>query len=143
MVCCNMKPLRIEGSPDATQIAEIANYIREKYALPAPLVLADNYIVIEPSTYTFDVAYTVSKEQAEGKIIHHPDIMILDKQMKLKAIIEIDGSIHDTPSGRRKTERRNQDYNRLNVDYLAINLADIKYVGVSIEDVIDQFLGRR
>ena len=60
----------------------------------------------------------------DGRVIksHHPDIMVLDKHFKLVLIIEIDGSAHDDRPGRRKTYKRDKDYEEMGIErFIKIN----------------------
>ena len=59
-----------------------------------------------------------------GRVIksHHPDIMVLDKHFKLVLIIEIDGSAHDDRPGRRRTYKRDKDYEEMGIErFVKIN----------------------
>ena len=46
--------------------------------------------------------------------------MILDKMASVKVIIEIDGSAHDDRPGRRRTYKRNQDYDEMPVPFVLV-----------------------
>ena len=137
-----MKPLRIEGKSDEHLLVETVNYIHKRHKIPLTNIKKDWFISINAADYSYYMAESLPESAIQDRIIHHPDIMILDEQLNLKAVIELDGSIHNTHSGRRKTEKRNQDYNRMDVRFVAINLADLKDMGITIEDVLDSFLGR-
>ena len=78
------------------------------------------------------------KLKAAGYYVMHPDITIIDHASRRRTwphdigyprvVIELDGSIHDTRPGRRKTERRNRKYKDAMQPYVAVNEADCRFI---------------
>ena len=136
-----MKPLRIEGNVDALFLVKVVEHLHDTHDVSWNLMKKDWFLCIEPTDYSYYMADSLTKDAIINKIIHHPDVMIVDKEQNLKCIIEIDGSIHDTPSGMRKTAKRNADYQILGIPCIIVNLADCKLEKIDpLEELSRKFI---
>jgi len=128
-----MRPLRIEGSPDAGRVvqaaAELITHLKQYR------IVTEGYVTISRDTDRVTGAYDrhfeslIPSDRRTDDLIRHPDIMILDRT-RVRGIVELDGSIHDTRPGRKKTGRRNKTYEAAGIPLIAINEADQKATGV-------------
>ena len=105
-----MRPLRIDGPPDAQRVALAAQYLRERLEGRFE-VLTEHYLLLEAEPRILESLTRAEAEAADaaGVPLHHPDIIITELGI-IALIIEIDGSIHDTKPGRRATAVRDRHY---------------------------------
>ena len=137
-----MNPLRLDGAPDAQRLAMLRQTLTDLGIRPDSM-LTEHPVIIDRITYEASLGwpgmeYSVKKTH----IIHMPDITIRDKN-GIACLVELDGSIHDTRSGRRKTERRDRDYTDAHIPHIAMNMADLKELGRSWPDYLRAALVRR
>ena len=118
-----MKPLQIEGPPDEEDLVWVQNALLSG-GLPPGRVIRNGYLFYHDERK--EVAYSRDdnvqpmweKGMGPGRwITHHPDIMVIDKRRVLRLIIEIDGSAHDDRPGRRRTYKRDKDYEEMKIDH--------------------------
>ena len=69
------------------------------------------------------------KAQDGGWFMHHPDIMYAPHSPDLceprpLLIVELDGSYHDSKPGRKKTDRRDRDYRRAGIPFIAVRMSE-------------------
>ena len=133
-----MKPLRIDGKPDEERLNVAVKILLDMKILPYQ-IRQDHFLIIHRTTYQATVSEFLSGNPANLKryIIHRPDIIVYGRDnTTLGCIIEIDGSVHDTNRGKRKTERRNSDYWSANIPYIVLNEADLEYLRISWRDFL-------
>lgn len=114
-----MRALRIEGSPDEVRVTVLANRIR-RVLPPGMSAVTQGYAAFDRETGGLVAAFGDAPPEYARHMIRHPDIMIM-RGRKLACIVELDGSIHDTGPGRRKTERRDSVYRDSGVPYIVLH----------------------
>ena len=120
-----MRPLQIEGSPDEEDLVRTVNLL-VKLGISQDRIIRNGYIEynVDSGTMYCSDSWGPDPNRASkaGEVwqIHHPDIMIMDKEnpKKLKCIVEIDGSAHNTRPGRRRTHRRDDDYEHMDIPWV-------------------------
>ena len=126
-----MKPLQIEGSPDEEDLVWVQNALISG-GLPVDRVIRNgwcHYDVESKHNWVAREWFDPHMFINDGRVIksHHPDIMVLDKHFKLVLIIEIDGSAHDDRPGRRRTYKRDKDYEEMGIErFIKINKGEEK-----------------
>ena len=80
----------------------------------------------------------MSKPDLKGTVQHHPDIMVRGKHGSLKYVIELDGSIHHTKPGAKRTAKRNADYKLAKMPFITIDIQDLKTLKASWFDYLDE-----
>ena len=123
-----MKPLQIEGPPDEEDLVWVQNTLR-KMDISQDRIIRNGYLfyhdekkqIFYNRTSMIPPNWGDLSETSNRWLIHHPDIMLLNKKGTLKLIIEIDGSAHDDRPGRRRTYKRDQDYEEMDIPYFVIN----------------------
>ncbi len=125
-----------EGQSDTAQLIDIQNYLRKRYKIN---IKREWYIIFDQETEKIiSIKDHVKKEDLwEGKkaiaFAKNPDLMWIDKYGMW--IIEVDGAVHDRKVA--KTEARNQLYINNAIKLIVVNLADLKELGIAINDYID------
>ena len=117
-----MKPLQIEGSPDEEDLVRTVNML-VKLGIRPERIIRNGFL--EWNADLSKARWTASWDEPahageSGWVLQHPDIMILDPQdlAKVKAIVEIDGSAHDTRPGRKRTYKRNLVYEEMEIPWV-------------------------
>ena len=129
-----MKPLQIEGSPDEEDLVWVQNILR-KMGVPQSQIIRNGYLFYHDEGNQFFYSRTGGtppnwgnwSESSNRWIIHHPDVMMVNKNGTLKLIIEIDGSAHDDRPGSRRTYKRDQHYEEMKIPhFVKINKGEEK-----------------
>ena len=122
-------PLSLDGKTDEENLTITVKILLD-LGVPRHQIKRDWYILIDRNTYsvTCHESLNVDPDGLKRYIIHHPDILIMCDNA-LKCIIEIDGSIHDTGPGRRKTEKRDRNYTDASIPHISLNMADLAELG--------------
>ena len=128
-----MRPLRIDGKPDEEKLTMTVKILFE-LGIPRHEIRRDWYILLERDTYNVTYHESLNGDM-KRYIVHHPDILIV-RDGSLKCVIEVDGSIHDTNRGKRRTEKRNNNYWYYKVPYIVMNEADLAFLGTSWRDFL-------
>ena len=137
-----MRPLRLDGAPDAQRLAMLRQTLTNLGIRPDSM-LTEHPILIDRITYEASLGWPgMGYDIKQTHIVHVPDITILGKN-GIACIVELDGSIHDTRSGRRKTERRDRDYADARIPHIALNMADLEELGDTWADYLRAALVRR
>ena len=132
-----MRSLRIDGKPDEERLNQTVKILFE-LGIPKKEILQDYFLLLHRNSYKTMVKKNVQGSPGEINkewIIHRPDIVIW-RDNTHKCVIEVDGSIHDTSRGKRKTEKRNNDYWFYKVPHITLNEADLDFLGVSWYDFL-------
>ena len=137
-----MRPLRLDGAPDAQRLAMLRQCLTELGIRPSSM-LTEHPILIDRITYEARLGWPgMECNIRKTHIVHMPDITILGKN-GIACLVELDGSIHDTRSGRRKTERRDRDYADARIPHITLNMADLAELGRTWPDYLRAALVRR
>ena len=132
-----MRPMRLDGETDAHARTIAINYLIDLHHVP-PHLIKNNWFV----TFSRWDGRQLNVTEDPGKdcpdIIHRPDITVLNEYGNVDYVIEIDGSIHGTKSGMKKTERRNADYDAGGVRCIIVDLEVEKALDDSWESQIDR-----
>ena len=117
-----MKPLQIEGSPDEEDLVRVQNML-VKLGVCLDRIVRNGFL-----EWNADLSKARWTQQGEepahvgesGWVLHHPDIMILDPldRTRVKCIIEIDGSAHNDRPGRRRTYKRDLNYDEMEIPWV-------------------------
>ena len=133
-----MQPLQINGKTDDGDLIDVVNELVNEHGIPRNRIRRDWFITIHRDTGKADkITAFLSKEETKNRIVHNPDIIVLDyEEKKILLIIELDGSIHDTPSGQKKTRKRNEAYNDAGLQYCVLNKAEMKELGLMWQGIV-------
>ena len=66
---------------------------------------------------------TTAAEVHDRCIVRHPDLVLAEYGQPV-LIVEIDGAYHDTPAGRKATDRRDRDYRNAGLPCFAVRLSE-------------------
>ena len=124
----------------------LADYLHNAYGIAWERIRKDWYILADAEYHDITVRESVSKPLAERTdIIRHPDIMILKEgcHYSPELIIEMDGAVHHTKPGRKKTEKRNADYRYMGVPLIIIDLPDLAEAGTNWMEFLDRQLAAK
>ncbi len=134
----------LDGKSDEAQLQALYAYLIHSCGWPPDRVKKEPYLLF--SRYDGSLVALceerVTQEELDGCIPHHPDLVITYKRGKPRCIIELDGSIHDSKSGRRKTEKRNGHYRDAHLPCIVINIADLAFTGETWFAYLDRKLKR-
>ena len=128
-----MRPLRIDGKPDEEKLTMTVKILLE-LGIPRHEIRRDWYILLERDTYNVTYHESLNGDM-KRYIVHHPDILIV-RDGTIRCVLEVDGSVHDSNRGKRRTEKRNSDYWSAKLSYIVLNEADLKYLGMSWRDFL-------
>ena len=139
-----MRAIRLDGCPDSERVNRA---IKELYALGFQRgeILHDHFLLINRYTGRAIVRNLLQQDPAgnwKQFIIHRPDIMLWRHHV-VRCIIEIDGTIHDTRAGRRRTENRNRDYVDTGIPHIILNEADLQHTGQAWRAFLREELDKR
>ena len=136
-----MRPMQLDGETDAADRTAVINHLIERHKIPKHLI-KNNWFV----TFSRWDGKQLNVTEDPGKdcpdIIRHPDIMVLSESGNVKYVIEIDGSIHGTKSGMKKTEQRNSDYDAGGVKCNILDSADLQVLGQTWQEHLDAQISR-
>jgi len=105
------------GKADDELIIRIIRHISRTSRIEPMFIIKEPFLVLHDGNVELHEVRIVDKPP-EGAIIHHPDIVLLNRaNLKPCLIIEVDGSWHDTKAGARKTEKRNKHYTEYGLKY--------------------------
>ena len=141
------KKLKKYGKTDEVQLHKIVDRLKTVHNIPAELIKKDFFLLLDKQDYhVIDIVPFVTIQQMALKpLVRRPDIIILDKETKKKPvlIIELDGSVHHTPSGLKRTFKRNGDYSYARIPLIVIDDDDLKYLETSWFEYLDSELKKR
>ena len=133
---------------DDVQLSAIFSWLTKTAGIPPRRVLVDHFVAF--SRYDYSVTaiqqnMTLEEVRSPQHFTHRPDIIIIPKDgaNKIDLIVELDGSVHDTKSGRRKTERRNRDYEDAKLPYFVINITDCAEAKLDWFEILERELKKR
>lgn len=129
----------MHSKDDEGRLIILKKRLHEKWNIPLSDIHIDTFVSMMPDgsgPVIWHGPVVSASEMRAGAIVHHPDIVCL-RNGKPALIVELDGSFHDTVPGRRRTERRDRDYLRAHIPYIALNEADIRELGQEIEEALD------
>ena len=141
------KELR-DGKTDDVQLHALIGYLKATHQIPNNRLKKDWFIRFDPADYrTLSITDFVSNQQMTRRppaVIHRPDIMILDKKLNIKpmVIIELDGGVHHTAPGTKKTAKRNKNYSYAEIPLIVIDIMDLKELGLTWFEYLDQELAK-
>ena len=93
------------------------------------------YVLFEKNNHKIEnVCEIVTKEEAGYYLVRNPDLCWM-KDNKLN-IIEVDGKVHDYHIF--KTQSRNQLYRDAEIDFVVLNLAEIKEKGMTPIEFLEE-----
>ncbi len=128
---------------DDAQLHSLISYIKGVHNIPGEQILKEHFILISRWDYSVTGVYKdLSKPDLKGTVQHHPDIMVRDMHGSLKYVIELDGSIHHTKPGAKRTAKRNADYKLAKIPFIVIDITDLKELKVSWFDYLDKEMKR-
>ena len=118
---------------DFPELNTIKKFLHEKHDIPLDRIKIDHFIIINMYDGRVLGPYPdiATWHNLENSKIHRPDLTVLNRQGYIKFLIELDGSVHDSGSGARKTAKRNSHYKDAELDVIIINKADLKFLGIS------------
>ena len=124
---------------DDAQLHSLISHIKGAHGIPGEQILKEHFILISRWDYSvICVCRELAQSDLKGTVQHHPDIMVRDKHGSLKYVIELDGSIHHTKPGAKRTAKRNANYKLAKIPFIAIDIADLKELKVSWFDYLDE-----
>ncbi len=132
------------GKDDEVQLQALAAYLVHTLGFAPDRIKKEPFLLF--SQYDGSLAGTcyqmVTQEELDGCVAHHPDIVILNKRGRPICIVELDGSYHDSKTGRRKTERRNGHYRDARIPCIVLNIADLKLLKKTWFDFLEDEIRR-
>ena len=103
----------------------------------------DYFILISKWDNTVAGPYQcLDQSQTKGNIIHRPDITVLKPNQSIDYIVELDGSFHHSNQGLKKTRKRNDDYIDAQIPFIAIDVLDLKCLGITWFSFLDAELDK-
>ena len=135
-----------DGPDDEVRVMDFMNKLKAR--LPSNYAAeAQMFVVMDPhnrwtkaDNYVPFALHHIDRRRAQwfrehGYSVAHPDVTIVGYPgmapfTHLTAVIELDGSIHDTRPGHKKTLLRNKKYREGGVHCITVNEADCKMLGV-------------
>ena len=135
-----MHHMQFDGKPDEEQLQQVVRHLISKHKVAPSQIKKDAFLTFDENYKLLVMSSFLTEEQAHNAVyIHHPDIVIFDVR-KIKLIIEVDGSIHKSKSGIKRTEKRNFNYDESKIPYIILDLEDLEYSGIDWLDHLDQQL---
>ena len=135
----NSKPASYAMETDDAQLHSLIAHLSGVHNIPGEQIFKEHFILISRWDYSVIGVYKeLAQSDLKGTVQHHPDIIVRDRHGSLKYVIELDGSIHHTKPGAKKTAKRNANYKLANMPFIAIDILDLKALGVSWFDYLDE-----
>ena len=142
-----MIPLRLDGKSDEAQLVELQNYLRKKHKIGGDRIKKDWFLTCDSEYVRIRAWPHLSRCDLikNAAIIRHPDIIIMDyiHMAQPCLIIEMDGSVHHTPAGRRKTESRNSDYHYMGIPLIVLDLPDLAEMDLTWQAFLDHQMEKK
>ena len=135
--------LQLNGKTDDAALIAIIKYLQTEHKIPQEQMKKDYFILISKWDNSVTGPYaSLSINQTKGNIVHRPDITILKPDNSIDFIVELDGSFHHSNQGRKKTRKRNDDYIDAQIPFIAIDVLDLKYLGITWFSFLDAELSK-
>ena len=130
--------LQLNGKTDDAALITIIKYLKTTHNIPQQQMKRDYFILISKWDNSVTGPYaSLSINQTKGHIVHRPDIIILKSDQSIAFIIELDGSFHHSSPGRKKTRKRNYDYDDAQIPFIALDVLALKFLDVSWFSFLD------
>lgn len=115
--------MQLDGSPDAERVVIVANYIRQQID---PACVHTGHMIVRDRLNPGDRVFHCEggpwpSDRCEFTA---PDVLIVPRGAPSPSswlAVEIDGSVHDTPAGRKHDDRRRARYDRAGVRFISID----------------------
>ena len=123
---------------DADLLGLIA-HLKNVHRIPRTQIIKEPIILLSKWDYGMQgMRRDLAKSELRGTVQHKPDIVVCDTHGLARYVIELDGSIHHTKPGAKKTAKRNADYKLANLPFIVIDIMDLKELGISWFDHLDE-----
>ena len=124
---------------DDVDLLKLMAHLTGRHGIPRTQMLKEPIILLSKWDYGLrKVCWDLEKSELSGMVPHKPDIVVRDAHGHAAFFIELDGSIHHTKPGAKKTAKRNADYKLANIPFIVIDVGDLKILGVSWFDHLDE-----
>lgn len=130
------KIIRAHGKGDEVDLIAVASLLRGHNVS----FHQEPYILLDKQYGSLcHIGSTLTKEQVEKFIVHHPDFILILKEKFV--ILEIDGTAHRRKSAR--TDERNWDYTQAKLDFIVVTKEDLEELKIDMFDYIREQLRNR
>ena len=124
---------------DDTDLLGLMSHLANRHGIPRTQMMKEPVMLLLKWDYSLHgLFWDVQKSDLKGMVQHKPDIVVCDIMGKAKYIIELDGSIHHTKPGAKKTAKRNANYRLAKIPFIVIDIMDLKSLGMSWLDHLDE-----
>ena len=121
--------MRTADKQDDAQVIQVVNFLKD---LGFDNIKRDWFLLFDKTEFAYFHKEHVTEQEAKTYKVLRPDIYI-SGQGANALVIEVDGSIHDTPSGQKRSRKRNETYAIYGLSYIVINFSDLKLMQMSWE----------
>ena len=121
---------------DAGDLIAVRQELKSYGYDPADIKM-DHYLLFDKLTGKLQdgVWTTLTKEQVEKYKVQMPDVIVLNKG-KLLFLVEVDGSVHSTLPGLKRTRKRNETYAIAGIKYIILDKKDLKLMKMEWQDYL-------
>ena len=124
---------------DDADLLGLIEHLKNVHHIPRTKIIKEPIMLLSKWDYSLQGMYRdLAKQELNGTVQHKPDIVVCDRHGLARYIIELDGSIHHTKPGAKKTAKRNANYKLANLPFIVIDIVDLKELGVSWIDHLDE-----
>ena len=126
---------RYPDKQDDAQVIQVVKFLQD---LGFNNIKRDWFLLFDKNQFAYFLKEYVTEQEAKTYKVLRPDIFISNQGTSI--VIEIDGSIHDTKPGQKRTRKRNEIYETYMINCITVNLHDLKLMNITWRDYLRQEL---
>lgn len=124
---------------DDADLLDIIAHLVNRHGIQRTQILKEPIMLLSKWNYKLSkICWCLEKSELNGMVPHKPDIVVRNFGGAVAFLVELDGSIHHTKPGAKKTAKRNADYRLANIPFIVIDIQDLKFLGISWYDHLDK-----
>ena len=129
------------GDADSIQLHALVAYLIHTHNIPQTQIIKEPFVLLSRQNYSVVGIYPcLTESDLVDTISHQPDIVVCDRHKRIKYIIELDGAIHHTRPGAKRTAKRNNDYKNAKIPFIVIDILGFRKVEQNWFEFLDNEL---